>query len=100
MPGLPAAWEERCLDRLNRRPFRIIAWDDGGPEGREFVAEYRNVARLALALVYVDVELATPGNTTLHLRGEAVADNPVRSLFRDIANKAVRAATARLVDDG
>jgi hypothetical protein len=82
--GPPTLWEARCLEQLNRWPFRIIRADEGGPEGREFVAEYRDAARVPLALVYVDVGPASPGGTTLRLRAERAADNPFRMLFRDV----------------
>lgn len=99
LPGSPASWEERCEERLSRRPFRVIGWDEGGPEGRSFVVEYRNLAGVVLALVYIDIEPSKDGATTVRLRSDGVADNPLRMLFRDIGEKASRKALARLRDD-
>jgi hypothetical protein len=96
--GTLASWEQRCLDVLNRRPFRIIGSDEGGPEGREFVAEYRNVAGVVRALVFVDLMPSGDASTTVALRADAHADNPVRALFRDMADKAVKKAETRLVE--
>ncbi len=89
----------RCQERLSRRPFRVIGWDEGGPEGRSFVVEYRNLAGVVLALVYIDIEPSEDGATTVRLRSDGVADNPLKMLFRDIGEKASRKALARLRDD-
>jgi hypothetical protein len=99
LPGPPASWEERCQERLSRRPFRVIGWDEGGPEGRSFVVEYRNLAGVVLALVFIDIEPSRDGATTVRLRSDGVADNPLRMLFRNIGEKASRKALARLCDD-
>jgi hypothetical protein len=96
--GTPGAWEQRCQELLNRRPFRVIGWDEGGPEGREFVVEYRNVIGVVLALVYLDVMPSGAEDTTLSLRADAVADNPFRALFRDMDSRAIEKAAHRLTE--
>lgn len=98
-PGSPAVWEKRCRERLSRRPFRVIGWDEGGPERREFVIEYRNIGGVLLALVYIDIEPSEDGATTVRLRSDTVADNPLRALFRGMGEKATQKALARLCED-
>ncbi|MBW3651700.1 MAG: hypothetical protein KY458_14130 [Actinobacteria bacterium] len=99
LPGSPASWEERCQERLSRRPFRVIGWDEGGAEGRAFVVEYRNLVGVVLALVYIDIEPSRDGGTMVRLESDSVADNPLRMLFRDIGEEACRKALARLCGD-
>ena len=94
--GTAKEWEQECESRLSRRPFRVIGWDEGGPEGREFVVEYRNLVGIVLALVYVDISPAGPDTTTIELRADGVADNPLRALVRDIGGKALGKAEERL----
>lgn len=82
---------------LDLRPFHLVGRSEGDEESRAFVAEYRNFFGVLLAFVTVDVVRRDKASTTLLLEVQAVADNPVRRVFRNLAEKVATKAQARLV---
>lgn len=93
--GDAISWEQRCLNRLSRRPFTLIDSEPGGRDGRWFLALYAPpLGPIATIAVHVESVTSTESRITIEVELLAIRAMSCRSRT---ARKVVNRTRGRLV---